>query len=91
MIATISGTEGRINLHPLWFETQGDSLIQNNDSIEFLIPTNGKGFTYEIEECHRCIRNNQIESELWSHQNCLDLIKIVDKVRSETGLKFQNE
>lgn len=91
MIATISGTEGRINLLPMWNETQGYSLIQNNHQVDYQFPTNGKGFTYEIEECHRCIKNNQIESELWSHQNCLDLIKIVDEVRSKTGLKYPNE
>lgn len=91
MIATISGTEGRINLHPMWNETQGYSLIQNNKQVDYQFPTNGKGFTYEIEECHRCINNNQLESKLWSHQNCLDLIKIVDDVRSKTGLKYPSE
>lgn len=91
MIATISGTEGRINLHPMWNETQGYSLIQNNEQVDYQFPTNGKGFTYEIEECHRCINNNQLESKLWSHQNCLDLIKIVDDVRSKTGLKYPSE
>ena len=91
MEATISGTEGRINLLPVWHETQGYSLIKNNHKVDYHHPTIGKGFTYEILECHQCIRNNQIESDLWSHQDSLNLISIVDEVRSQTGLKFPLE
>jgi len=91
MQATISGTDGRISLHPIWHETQGYSLIQNNHKVDFYHPTKGKGFTYEIEECHKCIENNQIESSCWSHQNSLELIAIVDEVRKQTGLKFPSK
>ena len=91
MIATISGEEGRINLNSVWHETQSYSLIKNNHKVDFSFPTLGKGFTYEIEECHKCILSGFIESKLWSHQNSLDLIKIVDEVRKQTGLKFPIE
>jgi len=88
MVATISGTQGRINLHPVWHETQGYSLVKNNHNVDFQFSTKGKGFTYEIEECHTCLRNNQIESKIWSHQDSLNLIRIVDEVRNQTGLNF---
>lgn len=91
MVATISGEEGRINLNAIWHETQSYSLIKNNHKIDYALPTKGKGFTYEIEECHQCIREGAIESEQWSHQNCLELIQIVDEVRKQTGLKFPFE
>ena len=88
MEATISGTEGRLVLSPLWYMTQSYSLIKNNHTIQFNMPTLGKGYTYEIMECHKCIRENRIESELWSHQNSLDLIKLVDEIRIQIGLEF---
>ncbi|WP_299548330.1 Gfo/Idh/MocA family oxidoreductase [Seonamhaeicola sp.] len=91
MVATISGTEGRINLHSVWHETQGYSMIRNNHKVDYHLPTKGKGFTYEIEACHKCIRNNQIESDVWSHQDSLNLMSITDAVRKETGLKFPQE
>ncbi len=91
MVATISGTEGRIRINAIWHETQSYVLIKNNHSVVYQFPTKGKGFTYEIEESHQCIRNKKIESNLWSHQNSLDLIKIVDEVRNQTGLKFPSE
>lgn len=88
MKATINGTEGTINLNPLWHQAQSYTLIKNNHEEEYPLPTKGKGFTYEIEECHHCINDNQIESNLWSHQNSLELIKIVDEVRNQIGLVY---
>ncbi|MBA4318772.1 MAG: gfo/Idh/MocA family oxidoreductase [Flavobacterium sp.] len=86
--ATINGTKGRINLNTLWHEAQSYTLNVANQEVEYTLPTKGKGFTYEIEECHHCIKENRIESNLWSHQNSLELIKIVDEVRSQIGLVY---
>jgi predicted dehydrogenase len=86
--ATINGSEGRINLNTLWHEAQSYTINVGNQEEEILLPTKGKGFTYEIEECHHCIRDKSIESNLWSHQNSLDLIKIVDQVRHQIGLEY---
>jgi predicted dehydrogenase len=91
MSATISGTKGRLNIHSIWHETQGFSILKNGHKIDYHYPTLGKGFTYEIEECHRCIQNNQIESKLWTHQNSFDVIEIADEVRKQSGLKFPNK
>jgi predicted dehydrogenase len=91
MIATISGTEGRINLDTIWHEAQGYSVVKNNHNVSVSLPTIGKGFYYEIAECHNCIANNQIESSKWSHQNSLDLIEIIDSIRKKINLKFPSE
>ncbi|MFV5696362.1 Gfo/Idh/MocA family protein [Flavobacterium sp. LB3P122] len=91
MKATISGTKGRINLNSPWFMAESYTLIKDNEKVKYKLPTKGKGYTYEIEECHKCIKENKIESTLWSHQNSLDLIKIVDKVKSEIGLVYPLE
>lgn len=88
MRPTISGTEGYITIDAIWHEAQGYSITKNDQEEKFQLPTLGKGFTYEIEECHSCIQNNKIESRIWSHENSLELIAIVDEVRVQTGLKF---
>lgn len=86
--ATINGTKGRINLNTLWHVAQSYTLTIDDQEEEVLLPTKGKGFTYEIEECNQCIKENRIESTLWSHQNSLDLIKIVDQVKNQIGLEY---
>ena len=91
MVAKISGTEGQIHIHSQWHVPQGFTLIKNDQKEIFELPTKGIGFSHEIMECHHCIRENQIESEIWSHQNSLDLISILDGVREQVGLKYPQE
>jgi len=89
--AHISGSEGQIYIHNRWHETNGFTLIKDDKEQVFNFPMKGVGFTYEIEECHRCLRAEKIESELWSHKNSLDLISILDVVRKQVGLKYPQE
>ncbi|AOW21541.1 Gfo/Idh/MocA family protein [Urechidicola croceus] len=91
MIARIDGTEGRIEIHKIWHLAEGYTLVKDTIEHKHSLPTNGIGFTYEIEECHKCLKNNQIESHMWSHQNSLDLISILDDVRQQVGLKYPQE
>lgn len=89
MKAVISGTKGRIELNAPWYVADGYSLFKNEEKeATFTLPTLGKGYSYEIIECHNCILNNEIESQLWSHQNSLDLSKIVEEVKFQIGLAF---
>ena len=91
MEATISGSEGRIILNSKWYEAQSYTLIKDDEEVVNNLPTKGKGYTHEIEECHKCIKENRIESPLWSHQNSLELIKIVDEIRSKIGLVYPSD
>lgn len=88
MKATISGTVGRIDIDSPWFMTEGYSVFVDEQEEKFHIPNIGKGYAHEAIECHNCIKNNQIESKLWSHQNSLDLSKITEDVRKQIGLEF---
>ena len=88
MKATISGTQGRIEIQSPWFMTEGYSVFKDNDEFNFSLPSIGKGFAHEAMECCNCIKNNQIESEFWSHQNCLDLSKMTEDVKNQIGLDF---
>ena len=91
MKAEISGTEGTIFLDPRWHETEGYTLESNGNKEHFDLPTTGNGYTYEIEEVNTCIGVGQLQSELWSHQNSLDLMALMDEVRALGGIKFPFE
>ncbi|KUJ61979.1 oxidoreductase [Flavobacteriaceae bacterium CRH] len=88
MKAVIGGTKGRIELNAPWFMADGYAIVKDEIENTFSLPNLGKGYTYEVMECHKSIRNNQIESELWSHQNSLDLSKIVEEIKNQIGLSF---
>lgn len=89
MKANISGTKGHIQLNSPWFIADGYSVATNDKEETFSLPNLGKGYTHEALECHDCIRNNQIESKLWSHQNSLDLSKILEEIKNQIGLSFE--
>jgi predicted dehydrogenase len=88
MKALIGGTKGRIELNAPWFMADGYSVFKDEKETAFSLPNLGKGYVHEAIECHKCIRNNQIESELWSHRNSLDLSKIVEEIKNQIGLSF---
>ena len=91
MSATISGTEGTFVIHPRWHETEGFSLLAEGKTEEFEFPKVGKGYTYEIEEVHRCLAEHRLESPLWSHKNSMDLITLLDRIREIAGIHFPFE
>lgn len=88
MKAVIAGTKGRIELNAPWFMADGYAVFKEEKETAFSLPNLGKGYSHEAIECHNCIRNNQIESKLWSHQNSLDLSKIVEGIKNQVGLEF---
>ncbi len=91
MKAEISGTKGSLFLDPRWHQAHGYS-IEKKDQIEhFDMPPLGKGYTHEIEEVNKCIISGKLQSEKWSHQNSLDLLEIMDEVRSQGQVKFPFE
>ncbi|MBL7471543.1 Gfo/Idh/MocA family protein [Robertkochia sediminum] len=86
--ANICGEEGQIIVDPFWFQTTGFTLTREGKSQPFSFPLNGKGYTYEIEEVHQCIRGGKTESELWSHKDTLNLISLLDRIREIAGIDF---
>lgn len=91
MVAKIHGTDGKIHIHHRWHETQGYSIIKGNEKRVISLPTLGKGFTYEIQECIQCLQNGELESKRWSHQNSLDMMQITDEIRTQIGVKYPFE
>ena len=88
MKAEISGTGGSLFLQPRWHEARGYSMEKNGQTEVFDMPTLGNGYTYEIEEVQQCLGQNLTESKLWSLQNSLDMIRIMDEIRKQGQVVF---
>ncbi|WP_411030923.1 Gfo/Idh/MocA family protein [Spongiimicrobium sp. 3-5] len=91
MKAEISGENGTIFINPRWHESSSYSLEKDGELTHFDTPPLGKGYTHEIIEVHQCLRDNKLESELWSHQNSRDLVQLLDEVRKQVGVVFPFE
>ena len=91
MKAKITGTKGSIYIHPRWHETNGFTIEINGEKEDFEEPTIGKGYSHEINEVNSCLASGKLQSDLWSHQNSLDLIEILDQIREQVGIAFPFE
>ena len=49
------------------------------------------GYKYEIEEANNYIINKELESNIASHKVTLELVKIMDEIRSQIGLEYPFE
>ena len=91
MEAEISGSTGSLFLHPQWHIAQGYSLKKGQEIEHVELPTDGYGYTHEIEEVHSCLQHGKMESGLWSLQNSLDLAELLETLRIQNGIKFPFE
>ena len=91
MKAMVCGTKGTVYLHPRWHELQELTIQLGEETQSMSLPKSGKGYVHEIHEVHKCLRNGKLQSDLWSHQNSLDLIETLDLVRSQNGIRFPFE
>jgi predicted dehydrogenase len=91
MKSEISGSKGSIFINPRWHEAISYTLVKDDESKIVELPKIGKGYAHEIEEVHTCLQAGNLESDLWSHQNSLDLISMMDSIRNKTDIKFPFE
>nr|WP_299381872.1 Gfo/Idh/MocA family oxidoreductase [Allomuricauda sp.] len=91
MEAEITGSKGALFIHPRWHEASAFSIEKEGNTDMVKLPLRGNGFVYEIEHVQQCLQEQRLESPLWSHQNSLDLVTLMDTIRQKTGIRFPFE
>ena len=89
--AYIYGEKGVLYIHPRFHHAKALTVTLNNGKEETIaIPFEGYGYQFEAMEVNNCLKNNQLESKIVSHQFSIDLIETLDAVRNEIGLVYPN-
>jgi predicted dehydrogenase len=77
--------------------------INNPERIEVYLDRSGKphkvykvpkqisGYEYQVSESIKCIQENEIQSEFMSHEETLNILKIMDKLREEMKIVYPFE
>jgi predicted dehydrogenase len=87
--AYIYGSNGHIHLHSRFHHSQKISVFQNGTLKEtFALPYPGNGYIFEIAEVNGCIKNGETESNRMPLRMSLDLISVMDRVKKEIGLSY---
>ena len=85
--ANIYGEDGTIRIHSSWFTPSQLSLVsKDGESEKFEFDFIGNGYNYEIEECHRCLREGKTESKLIPLSLSLDIMQMLDWIEEDARM-----
>ena len=89
VVAEIHGSKADIFLGDRWFNLGTVKVKyhdENEEVFEFDVKVNG--YEYEAQEAVNCILAGKTQSDLWSWNNSLELVKIMDAIRSTCGIIY---
>ncbi|MFC2161971.1 Gfo/Idh/MocA family protein, partial [Acidobacteriota bacterium] len=89
--AYIIGTEGTLRIHAPWWKSKKLSLKFGKKEKVLRYPFRGNGFSFEVEEVVSCLREGRLESEILPLDESLAVMKTMDTVRAQWGLRYPME
>ena len=89
--ARVLGTEGSITVPPAWWCATGLTLSKDGKDETIDLPLVGNGYNYQAEEVQRCVRAGAIESSTMPHAETLEIMRTLDTIRGQWGLKYPGE
>jgi predicted dehydrogenase len=90
--AILMGTKGQIRIHPPMFRPTKLtlSLTGQEDSV-IEMPLEGNGYNYQAAEVIRCLQAGKLESNTMPLDETLAIMKAMDQIRDQWGLKYPME
>lgn len=87
--ALVYGTDGLIRVHSRWHETTGLTLEREGREPEtFTADRSTFGYDYEAQHVMDCLAQGLTESPVWSLDDSLNLMTLLDSVRDEAGIDY---
>lgn len=95
--AVITGSKGTITLYDFWCPTELTDIDGTERSyplpksnIECILK-NSVGLRYEAEECRRRILAGELESQVVSHEDSLNVARVQDAIRKQIGVEYAED
>jgi predicted dehydrogenase len=86
------GTQGQIKIHsPWWYPTRLTLTLQDREDEVMAIPYQGNGYNYEAIEVMNCLYAGKLESDVMPLDETLSIMRTMDQIRSQWGLKYPME
>jgi predicted dehydrogenase len=89
--ARIKGDLGEIILPNRWYQPVNVFANVGQEPEETVIDFVGNGYNYQALEVQKCLGEGAIESSIWSHQNSLKLMQLMDQIRQQIGLIYPED
>jgi predicted dehydrogenase len=90
--ATLNGTAGQIRIHAPWWKPDALTLsVQGQEDQVVHLPLEGNGYNYEAVEAMNCLRSGRAESDAMPLDETLAIMKTMDQIRAQWGLRYPME
>lgn len=89
--AYIHGTEGYIHIPQFLFSREASLHVSDQEVEKFEDDRPSEGYAFEAEEVGRLIQAGELESEVISLEESLYIMRLLDQVRGQWGLKYSFE
>ncbi len=88
--ARVIGTKGEILVHSRFHHSEQLTLLKEDGTKqEYHLPYRGLGYSHEIEEVHRGLKEGLLQTELHPWQASLDTMETLDRIRHVIGLQYE--
>ena len=86
---TVSGTRGHVRMNTMFHRARSVTVALDDGSTRTIdTPYLGNGYVHEVIEAQRCWRAGLIESPAMTHDETLALMKVMDEIRRQIGLRY---
>lgn len=89
--AWIIGSKGTIHIPTFWTAKSAKLIISGQEEQVFTGDFESYGYQYEAMEAMNCMREGKLESSIMPLEESLELMKIMDSIRRQWGLKYPFE
>ena len=90
--ALLLGTSGKIRMHSSWWKATTITLSVDGRPDELIdLPGVGNGYNYEAAEVGRCLHAGRTESDVMPLDETLAIMRTLDEVRAQWGLRYPGE
>lgn len=90
--AILQGSRARIRVEgPIYRPSRLVLSVAGLEDRVFEVPYRGNGYTHEAAEVMRCLRAGELESRVMSLNETLSIMRTMDEIRGQWGLRFPME
>jgi predicted dehydrogenase len=89
--AVILGTDGRITIHSPWWKPSAMTVSAGGKTEDVTLPFESNGYQFEALEVARCLVAGKTESEIMPLDESLQIMRTMDALRAQWGLKYPME
>jgi predicted dehydrogenase len=92
-VASVIGTEGRIDIDSVWYSASSFTVYNNaNDVLEsYTSNVVGRGMQFQAFELERLVAAGELQSDVLPHSETVSIMHTLDDIRRQIGVVYPSE